>query len=132
MRLFESFRIRGFRYLWLANALSNWAGEMETLILGWYVLVETGSPFLLGLFGALRWGGTLLSPLYGVLADRMDGRWGVSADEPHAARLSAPRLSGRRCPVPKGPAKAVAPIVSRHRAQANPWRSRRSRTRSQA
>ena len=77
MRLFESFRIRGFRFLWSADALSNWAGEMETLILGWYVLVETGSPFLLGLFGALRWGGTLVSPLYGVLADRVDRRWMV-------------------------------------------------------
>ena len=77
VRLFESFRIRGFRFLWSADALSNWAGEMETLILGWYVLVETGSPFLLGLFGALRWGGTLVSPLYGVLADRMDRRWMV-------------------------------------------------------
>ena len=77
VRLFESFRIRGFRFLWSADALSNWAGEMETLILGWYVLVETGSPFLLGLFGALRWGGTLVSPLYGVLADRVDRRWMV-------------------------------------------------------
>ena len=72
--LFESFGIRGFRFQWSADALSNWAGEMETLILGWYVLVETDSPFLLGLFGAMRWGGTLLSPLYGVLADRVDRR----------------------------------------------------------
>ena len=77
VRLFESFRIRGFRFLWSADALSNWAGEMENLILGWYVLVETGSPFLLGLFGAMRWGGTLVSPLYAVLADRVDRRWMV-------------------------------------------------------
>jgi len=72
--LFESFGIRGFRFQWSADALSNWGGEMETLILGWYILVETDSPFLLGLLGAVRWGGTLLSPLYGVLADRVDRR----------------------------------------------------------
>ena len=47
---------------------------METLILGWYLLVETNSPLLVGLLGALRFGGTLLSPIYGVLADRLDRR----------------------------------------------------------
>ncbi len=47
---------------------------METLILGWYVLVETGSPLLVGVLGALRFGGTLLSPFYGVIADRVDRR----------------------------------------------------------
>ena len=47
---------------------------METLILGWYLLVETNSPLLVGLLGALRFGGTLLSPIYGVLADRVDRR----------------------------------------------------------
>ena len=43
---------------------------METLILAWYILVETDSPFLLAVVGALRFGGTLLSPLAGVMADR--------------------------------------------------------------
>src|SRR5687767_8629414 len=47
---------------------------MENLVLGWYVLVDTGSPFLVGLIGALRFGGTLLSPFYGVIADRFDRR----------------------------------------------------------
>lgn len=45
---------------------------METLLLGWYVLVDTGSPLLVGVVGALRFGGTLLAPLYGVVADRRD------------------------------------------------------------
>ena len=72
--LFESFGIRGFRFQWSADALSNWAAEMETLILAWYVLVETDSPFLLGVLGALKFSGTLASPLYGVLADRLDRR----------------------------------------------------------
>jgi len=44
---------------------------METLILGWYVLAESGSVALLTLFGALMYGGTLLSPLMGTLGDRL-------------------------------------------------------------
>lgn len=43
---------------------------METLILAWYILVETDSPFLLAVVGALRFGGTLFSPVAGVMADR--------------------------------------------------------------
>ncbi len=74
MSMLESFRIRSFRYQWGADSFATWASEMETLLLGWYVLVDTGSPFLVGLVGALRFGGTLLAPLYGVAADRFDRR----------------------------------------------------------
>jgi MFS family permease len=44
---------------------------METLILGWYVLVESGSVVLLTVFGALQFVGTLVSPVLGVLGDRL-------------------------------------------------------------
>jgi len=47
---------------------------METLILGWYVLVATDSVFLLTVFGALQFAGTLLSPYIGMLADRLSRR----------------------------------------------------------
>lgn len=47
---------------------------METLILGWYVLVVTESVFLLTVFGALMFLGTLLSPYFGTLADRISRR----------------------------------------------------------
>ena len=47
---------------------------METLILGWYVLVETGSVLLLTLFGALQFAGTLVAPLFGVAGDRIGHR----------------------------------------------------------
>ncbi len=47
---------------------------MEALILGWYILVETGSVRLLSLFGALLYIGTLLSPSFGVVADRIGHR----------------------------------------------------------
>ena len=72
--MFESLRIRSFRYQWAADAFATWAAEMETLLLGWFVLVDTGSPFMVGLVGALRFGGLLLAPLYGVVADQMDRR----------------------------------------------------------
>ena len=47
---------------------------MENLILGWYVLVATNSVFLLTVFGALQFIGTLLSPYFGMLADRVSRR----------------------------------------------------------
>lgn len=65
------FRTRSFRYQWLADLGTAWALEMELLILGWYVLVESGSVAWLTLFGALMYVGTLLSPLMGTLGDRI-------------------------------------------------------------
>jgi len=72
--MLEAFGVRSFRFQWSADLLTSWAFEMETLILGWYVLVATGSVFLLTLFGALQFGGTLLSPYIGTLADRFSRR----------------------------------------------------------
>src|SRR5262245_27010447 len=71
---FAPFRIRSFRFQWPADLLTSWAFEMETLILGWYVLVETGTVLLLTLFGALGYGGTLIAPMLGVVSDRIGHR----------------------------------------------------------
>jgi MFS family permease len=68
------FRIRNYRFQWPADLLTSWAFEMETLILGWYVLVETGSVLLLTLFAALTYIGTLIAPLFGVAGDRIGHR----------------------------------------------------------
>jgi len=68
------FRIRSYRFQWPADMLTSWAFEMETLILGWYVLVETGSVLWLTLFGSLQYVGTLIAPLIGVIADRIGRR----------------------------------------------------------
>lgn len=67
-----AFKIRSFRFQWSADSMMTWASEMETLILGWYMLVATDSPFLVGLLGALRFSGTLTSPFVGVIADRVN------------------------------------------------------------
>src|SRR5215207_9422861 len=68
------FRIRSFRFQWPADLLTSWALEMETLVLGWYILVETGSVLLLTLFGALQFAGTLIAPMFGVASDRIGHR----------------------------------------------------------
>jgi predicted MFS family arabinose efflux permease len=68
------FGIRSFRIQWPSDLLTSCAFEMETLILGWFILVETGSVLLLSLFGALLYFGTLLSPLFGVAGDRVGHR----------------------------------------------------------
>jgi MFS family permease len=68
------FRIRNYRFQWPADLLTSWAFEMETLILGWYVLVETGSVLLLTLFASLSYVGTLIAPMFGVVGDRIGHR----------------------------------------------------------
>ena len=73
------FRIRSFRFQWPADLATSWAFEMETLILSWYVLVETRSVLLLTVFASLLYVGTLLAPIFGVMADRVGHRNLLSA-----------------------------------------------------
>jgi predicted MFS family arabinose efflux permease len=73
------FRSRNFRFQWPADLTTSWAFEMETLILGWYVLVETGSVFLLTVFVSLQQIGTLVAPMFGVVGDRIGQRNLLSA-----------------------------------------------------
>src|SRR3954464_3192254 len=65
------FATRSYKFQWPADLLTSWAFEMETIILGWYVLVETGSVLWLTVFGASQYLGTLIAPLYGVIGDRL-------------------------------------------------------------
>ncbi|MPY73799.1 MAG: MFS transporter [Alphaproteobacteria bacterium] len=68
------FRVRSYRFQWPSDLFTSWAFEMETLILGWYVLVHTDSVLLLAVFGSLQFIGTLFSPMLGVVADKMPRR----------------------------------------------------------
>lgn len=68
------FRVRSFRFQWPADLATSWAFEMEALILGWYVLVETGSVLMLTVFASLLYIGTLLAPMFGVMGDRVGHR----------------------------------------------------------
>ena len=68
------FRVRSYRFQWPSDLLTSWAFEMETIILGWYVLVHTESVLLLTVFGSLQFIGTLLTPMLGVIADKVPRR----------------------------------------------------------
>jgi len=68
------FRVQSFRFQWPSDLLTSWAFEMETIILGWYVLVHTDSVLLLTIFGSLQFIGTLFAPMLGVLADKLPRR----------------------------------------------------------
>jgi MFS family permease len=73
--IFRSLRHRDFALFWTGNFLSNIGTWMQTLALGWQILLMTNSPFLLGLNGFL---GSLPSLVFslpgGAIADRLSRR----------------------------------------------------------
>ena len=68
------FRIRNYRFQWPADLLTSWAFEVEALVLGWYIMVETGSVLLLTVLASLNYVGTLTAPVLGMIGDRMGHR----------------------------------------------------------
>ncbi len=68
------FSVRSFRFQWPADLATSWAFEMEALILGWYVLAATGSVQQLVVVAALAWLGSLFSPFFGLIGDRIGHR----------------------------------------------------------
>jgi MFS family permease len=66
--------LRDFRLLWLSTITVGSSQQMELLALGWFVLEETNSAFLVGLVGAVRWLGMIFAPFGGVIADRVSRR----------------------------------------------------------
>jgi len=97
------FRIRSYRFQWPADLLTSWAFEMEALILGWYVLVETGSVLLLTVFASLGYIGTLVAPMFGVVGDRIGHRHLLAMMRTTYALLAAVlmtlALSGQLTPI---------------------------------
>jgi len=68
------FSVRSYRFQWPADLATSWAFEMESLILGWYILTATGSVQQLVIVAALVWLGSLFSPFFGVAGDRVGHR----------------------------------------------------------
>ena len=54
------FSIPSYRLQWPADLLTSCAFEVENLVLGWYILMETGSVLLLTVVGALVYAGFLV------------------------------------------------------------------------
>ena len=71
-RFFRSFQQRNYRLLWSSDGITSSAEQMEFLVLVWFVATHTESAFLVTLYGALRFTGTLFAPFYGIVVDRYD------------------------------------------------------------
>ncbi len=70
----DSFRVKSFRYQWPADLSTSWAFEMETILLGWYILSASGSVLMLVVYGSLQYLGSLVAPVFGVVCDRIGYR----------------------------------------------------------
>lgn len=64
-------RQRNFGLVWLSTTLAGMGSQMEAVVLGWYVLTLTDSPFLVGLVAAARMGLNFLALFAGAIADRV-------------------------------------------------------------
>ena len=71
---FSPFAVRSFRFQWSADLLTSWAFEMETVLLGWYIVEQTQSVLLVTVFGSLQFLGTLIAPLLGLAGDKIGQR----------------------------------------------------------
>ncbi|WP_439594582.1 MFS transporter [Falsiroseomonas sp.] len=98
MKPLAPFRQPGFRRQFPADLATSWAFEVETLVLGWFVLAETGSVVWLTAFAALQYLGTLIAPMFGVAGDRIGHRQLLSAMRgfyaAQAAVIAAMALTG--------------------------------------
>jgi MFS family permease len=68
------FYVCNYRFQWPSDLFTSWAFEVETLVLGWYIVVETGSVVLLTVFASLQYVGTLIAPILGMIGDRVGHR----------------------------------------------------------
>src|SRR5687767_12729344 len=72
--MLSPFEVRNYRFQWSSDLLTSCATEMETIVLGWFIFLETGSVALLTLFASLQYFGTLIAPGLGSAGDRLGHR----------------------------------------------------------
>ena len=65
------FRHRNFAFVWGSTALVGIGSQMESAVLGWFVLTLTDSPFLVGSIAAARMALNFLALFAGAIADRL-------------------------------------------------------------
>lgn len=86
----ESLRYRDYRLVWSTSFLSSAARWIQQVSLGWLVFDFTGSALLLGsIFFVYQAPSVLLSPLVGVLIDRLDRRRLLMASQVTMAGVAA-------------------------------------------
>ncbi|MFP6651054.1 MAG: MFS transporter [Dehalococcoidia bacterium] len=68
---FSTLRQRNFGLVWSSIMLGGMGAQMETLVMAWFVLTLTDSPFLVGLAGSARMAANILALFAGAIADRM-------------------------------------------------------------
>jgi MFS family permease len=71
---FSILRYRDYRHLTISSCLWFAVRWIETIVIAWMVLEMTDSPFWVGLVAAVRNAGWLLTPLTGIVADRISRR----------------------------------------------------------
>ncbi len=72
---FAAFREPGYRLLWPASVLASTGRFMQTILLAWFVLERTDSPWQVALVGFFAWAPLLgLGVVGGALADALDRR----------------------------------------------------------
>ena len=65
------FRYRDFAFAWGSTSLVTMGTHMEAVVLGWFILTLTDSPFLVGLISAARMGLNIMALFAGAVADRV-------------------------------------------------------------
>ena len=65
------FRYRNFVFVWASTTLVGMGTQMESAVLGWFVLTLTDSPFLVGLIAAARMALNFMALFAGAIADRL-------------------------------------------------------------
>lgn len=68
---YSTLRQRNFALVWCSITLGGMGAQMETVVMGWYLLTLTNSPFLVGLMGAARLGANILALFAGAITDRI-------------------------------------------------------------
>ena len=65
------FRYRDFAFVWASTTLVGMGTQMEAVVLAWFVLTRTDSPFMVGGIAAARMSLNILALLAGAVADRV-------------------------------------------------------------
>ena len=68
---FSVFRYRNFSFVWASTTLVTIGNQMEMVVLGWFILNLTDSPFLVGAISAARMSLNIMALFAGAVADRV-------------------------------------------------------------